>query len=55
VVDAVATTFNDQMQFGEFMFIGSEGWGYKPDQFQTKKKLIGSIQRFRFLYKYFPI
>lgn len=25
------------------MFIGSEAWGYKPDQFQTKKKLIGSI------------
>ena len=43
VVDSVTTTFNDQMQYGEFMFIGSEGWGYKPDQFQTKKKLIGSI------------
>jgi hypothetical protein len=31
------------MDYGEFMFIGSEAWGYKPDQFQTKKKLIGSI------------
>jgi hypothetical protein len=43
VVDPVTTTFNDQMHYGEFMFIGSEAWGYKPDQFQAKKKLIGSI------------
>ena len=43
VVDSLTTTFNDQMQYGEFMFIGSEAWGYKPDQFQAKRKLIGSI------------
>ena len=43
VVDPVTTAINENMDYGEFMFIGSEAWGYIPDQFQTKRKLIGSI------------
>jgi hypothetical protein len=43
VVDPVTTAINENMGYGEFMFIGSEAWGYIPDQFQTKRKLIGSI------------
>lgn len=43
VVDLVTTAINEQMDYGEFMFIGSEAWGYRPDQFQEKKKLVGSI------------
>ncbi|XP_076092126.1 uncharacterized protein LOC143063697 [Mytilus galloprovincialis] len=43
VVDLVTSAINEKMDYGEFMFIGSEAWGYRPDQFQEKKKLVGSI------------
>jgi hypothetical protein len=31
------------MQYGEFLLIGSEAWGYRPGDFIDKQKLAGSL------------
>ena len=41
-VPSVTTVLNG-MQYGEFLLIGSEAWGYRPGDFIDKQKLAGSL------------
>lgn len=41
-VPSVTTALNGR-QYGDFLFIGSEAWGYRPDDFTDKQKLAGSL------------
>lgn len=41
-VPSITTALNGR-QYGDFLFIGSEAWGYRPDDFIDKQKLAGSL------------
>ncbi|CAC5371827.1 GRM4 [Mytilus coruscus] len=42
-VEPITSALNDNIEYGEFLFIGSEAWGFRPNDFSNKPKLVGSI------------
>ncbi|VDI52091.1 metabotropic glutamate receptor 6/7/8 [Mytilus galloprovincialis] len=42
-VEPITSALNDNIEYGEFLFIGSEAWAFRPNEFSDKPKLVGSI------------
>lgn len=42
-VEPLVTTLNGNMDYGEFFFLASEAWGFRPGQFTDKLKFVGTL------------